>query len=304
MNVTLSQDHATRMRRARLALDGLSTGDALGERFFGPDHYILPLLRNRELPPAPWRWTDDTAMALSVYETLDRFGGIDPDALAQAFARRYTEDDRRGYGGGAHMILMSIAAGQSWRDVAGRVFSGGGSMGNGGAMRVAPVGAYFADDFAAAAEHARLSAIPTHAHPEGQAGAIAAAVAVAWAHGTHARGAADPADLFAQVLRHTPQGPTHDGIADAARMPLDADVSRAVRALGNGSRVTAPDTVPLCLWLAARHLNGYAEAIWQTIACGGDIDTNCAIVGGIVAMLVGQNSLPAEWLAKREDLPV
>ena len=41
-------------------------------------------------------------------------------------------------------------------------------------MRVAPLGAYFAEDVERAASEAHLSAQVTHAHPEGQAGAIAA----------------------------------------------------------------------------------------------------------------------------------
>ena len=81
MSFTPRPDHAARIARARLALDGLSIGDAFGERFFGPDQYVLPLLRHRELRSGRWRWTDDTAMALSVFETLDRFGGVDPRNL-------------------------------------------------------------------------------------------------------------------------------------------------------------------------------------------------------------------------------
>jgi hypothetical protein len=49
-------------------------------------------------------------------------------------------------------------------------------------MRVAPVGAYFADDLAQAAEQAHRSARVTHAHPEASAGAIAVAIAAAWAY--------------------------------------------------------------------------------------------------------------------------
>src|SRR5256885_69567 len=56
-----------------------------------------------------------------------------------------------------------------------------GSKGNGGAMRVAPVGAYFADDLDALHFHARASAQVTHAHVEGQAGALAVALAAAFA---------------------------------------------------------------------------------------------------------------------------
>ena len=71
--------------------------------------------------------------------------------------------------------------------------------------------------------------------------------------------------------------------------------------LGNGSRVTAPDTVPFALWCAARHADDFEEAMWTTVAGLGDRDTTCAIAGGIVA--AGGASIPAQWLEAREPLP-
>jgi len=56
------------------------------------------------------------------------------------------------------------------------------SFGNGASMRVAPLGAFFADQPPAlVCDEARLSAEITHAHPERIAGAIAVAVAAALA---------------------------------------------------------------------------------------------------------------------------
>ena len=72
--------------------------------------------------------------------------------------------------------------------------------------------------------------------------------------------------------------------------------------LGNGSRVTAPDTVPFALWCAARHLDQFEEALWATVSGLGDRDTTCAIVGGVVALAVGPSGLPPAWVAAREPL--
>lgn len=71
-------------RRARwaIALDGLSVGDAFGDRYFGPGIEVMPRIERRELAPAPWPWTDDTHMALSIVEMLCSHGTIDQDALA------------------------------------------------------------------------------------------------------------------------------------------------------------------------------------------------------------------------------
>ena len=42
--------------------------------------------------------------------------------------------------------------------------------------------------------------------------------------------------------------------------------------------------------------------MWTTASALGDVDTTCAIVGGIVALAVGSEGIPAEWLARREPL--
>jgi ADP-ribosylglycohydrolase len=298
----LPPDHQTRLKRAHLALDGLSVGDGFGERFFFGSR-PQALISARALPPFPWHYTDDTEMALAVIEVLKDHGRIEQEKLASTFARRYGDNPFRGYGGGARKILEAIARGVPWRDASSRIFAGAGSMGNGGAMRVAPLGAYFADDLAVLVDQARASAEVTHAHAEGQAGAIAVAVAAAWAWQVREDLPGQPPGKLLEVaLDFTPAGETRTGLARARALPADASVERAVAELGNGSRVTAPDTVPFALWCAARHLDNYAEALWTTVAGLGDRDTNCAIVGGIVALSAGRHSIPDDWLEARETL--
>jgi ADP-ribosylglycohydrolase len=321
---TLPLDHAARLDRARLALDGLSVGDALGQTCFHPDNFCDLLEDPHATARVPWPWTDDTAMALGIFEVLAEHGRIDQDALARRFASRWRAQPARGYGAGAHRLLGQLVAGADWRTAAGVLF-GGGSFGNGSAMRIAPLAAYFAEDgFAKVAEQAALSAAVTHAHPEGAAGGIAAAVAGAYAWVNRA-GRGDEAvkrGLFDAVLAHTPAGEVHKGVEQAATfafdlsrepavrlldygaatIPFDVAIEPVVRLLGNGSRISCQDTVPFCLWVAARHLDDYQTALVNTIRAGGDIDTNAAIVGGIVALAVGRAGIPPDWLAGREHL--
>jgi len=152
-------------------------------------------------------------------------------------------------------------------------------MGNGWAMRAAPIGAYFFDGFEAVVENARRSAEITHAHLEGQAGAIAVAIAAA----CMAQTIQEPSELFDIVLHYTPDSETRAGINQASKLPLTYDVRSAVSALGNGSQIISQDTVPFTLWCAARYVNQFEEAMWTTVSGLGDCDTNCAIVGGILA---------------------
>jgi len=291
------------LARARLALEGLSIGDAFGERFFVSPSLVESLILERAIPAAPWVWTDDTAMALSIFELLREEGRIDRDSLARRFGERYRRDPARGYGGTAHGILTAIAQGEEWREVAASVFDGQGSMGNGGGMRSAPIGGYFADDLDEVVEHAGASAEPTHAHPDGQAGAVAVAVAaaLAWQMGAKERELSGDA-LLREVHARTPAGATRDGIQKAMTLPLSYDPRTAVSALGNGSRVISSDTVPFALWCAARHLDDFVEALWTTVSGLGDRDTTCAMVGGIVALAVGYDGIPTEFVESREPL--
>jgi ADP-ribosylglycohydrolase len=298
-------DHAERVARARLSLAGLSTGDAFGETFFHREGSIRWRIHEQQTIEPPWSWTDDTAMAVSIVETLQRNGFIDQDELAQRFARRYAVEPWRGYGATAHEILTAIGSGVGWRDASSAAFGGEGSMGNGSAMRVGPVGAFFADDLEAAARNARLSAEVTHYHHDAQAGAIAVAVAAAMAW--RLQESTDPdrgEQLLEAVLDRTPGGPTYDGIRDALDLPWESDVETAAALLGNGSQVICRDTAPFCLWCAARHLDDYQAALWTTVEGLGDRDTTCAIVGSIVALSAGPEKIPPAWHAAREPLPI
>lgn len=297
----MTADHDTRLDRALLALDGVSLGDSFGERFFGPPDVVADMLVQRRPPAGTWSYTDDSEMALAIFDVLRRHASVDRDALAAGFARRYARDPMRGYGGTAHEILQALVDGADWRVVTPAVFAGQGSMGNGAAMRVAPVGAYFADDLDRVVTEARASADPTHAHPDGQAGAIAVAVAaaVAWQMRTCPDGQA----LLATVIERTPDGDTRGGLQRAARLRAqNASLTSAAQILGTGYRVISSDTVPFALLCASLHLDNFADAMWTTVTGLGDRDTTCAIAGGVVAMAVGRAGLPPTWLAAREPL--
>jgi ADP-ribosylglycohydrolase len=275
------------------SLEGLSLGDAFGERFFDPA--LIPFIDERRLPAPPWFWTDDTEMALSIVAELREHGRIDPDSLARRFVERY--DPARGHGGGAVRWMREVGSGVHWTTAARSLFKGSGSCGNGAAMRVAPLGAFFKGDCERSLSEARLSAEVTHAHPEGRLGAQAVALAATLVAGSDAlRGSR----LLAEVARLLPEGETKEGIRRAADLD-PAFVGDAARELGSGYRVLAQDTVPFALFCAAHHLGDFEGALWATVSQLGDRDTTCAIVGGLVALSV--EVLPQAWLEAREPLP-
>ncbi|MFH9615727.1 ADP-ribosylglycohydrolase family protein [Streptomyces pratensis] len=283
---------------ARRSLEALALGDAFGERWFPlfrPPRQAYAEVRARRTPHEPvWHWTDDTAMALALQRVLDEYGVVEQDRLALYYALAFDADQARGYGHGMHILLPELlAAPGDWRTLAPGLFEGG-SLGNGAAMRVAPLGARFHADLGRAAEQAALSAVVTHAHREGVAGAVAVAVAAALS----VRG---EFTLEAVAVR-TPEGLVRDGVLRAAELPFATEPWKAADILGSGRRIRADDTVPFALWTAARHQGDLETALWATAEGFGDVDTTCAIAGGVVGAATGVEGVPAEWRVRCEPL--
>ena len=291
------------IQRAMLSLEGLSCGDAFGECFFAlPFDQARRLMESRTTPRGAWSFTDDTMMAISIVETLKVHGKIEELYLAEHFAELY--DPFRGYGAAMHRLLMNVRGGRRWQEESASLFDGKGSFGNGSAMRVAPLGAYFADDLNLVVEQARRSAIVTHAHREAVAGAIAVAAAAAIAWRTREQDAMEWREFIGAVRALVPASQVRDGIDRALLLDAATTAPEAGMKLGNGSQITAMDTVPFVLWSAARFMGNFEEALWQTVSAFGDKDTTCAMVGGIVALRTGIEGIPAEWRQLREPLSV
>lgn len=278
-----------RLSLAYQSLQGLAIGDC-----YGNHHSSNQKKRLAEV----WEWSDDTLMALSIVSNLRQFGTINQDVLAASFARR--REGQRSYGQGATRLLKQIQAGTPWKTAAYEMFEGKGSYGNGGAMRAAPLGSYFSDDIEMVVKQARLSAEVTHAHPEGIAGAIAVAAAAAMA----SRKQEVSSQMFLDaIIAYTPSGEVRSGLQKAVGLPAETSFHQASIELGNGRPSIAQRTVPFALWAAAQSLKDYKNAIEKTAGVGGDVDTTCAIVGGIVVMRTGLDGIPTAWHERCEPLP-
>lgn len=282
----------SRDERLIQALDGLRVGDAFGFKLSIRPAYVA----QRLLPEAPWYWSDDTIMAVSVAAMLSHYGDIRQDELFEQFVLRYRFDPRRGYGGGMKKLLGSTPT-DGWRTATPALFGGEGSLGNGAAMRAPVIGAYFYEDLERVAEVARKSAQVTHAHREGIAGAVAVAcMAAIKCEGVKTA----PEEVIQSVADCTPESAVRDAILHSLTC-VPGDLEAAAEVLGNGSRITALDTVPLCVWWAAHAPATFEEAMWRLVGVGGDEDTNCAIVGGILG--AAGIAPPPSWLAATEAQP-
>jgi poly(ADP-ribose) glycohydrolase ARH3 len=305
---------ATLRQKFRGCLLGAAVGDVIGAaveaespayiaRTFRSVDDILATETVEEFTGPPWlvgRFTDDTQMMLCVAEWLIAGESDSPQQLLARFADAY--EPWRRYGPGTAAILRMFEAHRdNWRELATAMFPEG-SLGNGGAMRVAPVGLAYFGDIRKAAAVARESSRPTHSHPRAYQGASLQAVAVALATAAHDR--LDPA-AFLQSLRATLRyfsdlmqdtGKFADAL-DAIEHGLARGASCAEMSDTIGTGVTAHEAVPMAIYCFLRHADSYADVIHHAVFIGGDTDTIACMAGAIAGAYLGVEAIPPAWRA-------
>jgi poly(ADP-ribose) glycohydrolase ARH3 len=274
---------------------GLAVGDALGALFEGqtPSWLAGRFPSPQALLAAPQDtliYTDDTQMALGMAEALLEDRAIVEKTLCRVFAANYIPT--RGYGWGARSVLEAMEEGGDYRAVAASTFPGG-SLGNGAAMRVAPVGLFLHHDLDQVMEQAHLSALPTHVHPLGIEGAQLLACAVALVLRTNVF---DREQFFAELLARCRSEEYRDKLQQAMHAGPEE-----LAGLGNG--IKALESVPTALACFASAPDDYGLAISRAILLGGDTDTIAAMTGALAGAFLGIQALPAHLLEKLEDHP-
>jgi poly(ADP-ribose) glycohydrolase ARH3 len=274
---------------------GQAVGDGLGARFEGltaDDLYWLhgpaaDLIRNPD--GRTLYYTDDTQMLIGVAETLAEHGRILEEPLCRAFATNYQPE--RCYGPGARFVLEAMAAGGDWRGLAATQFPGG-SLGNGAAMRVAPVGLLFCDDLDRVMEEARLSALPTHVHPLGIEGAqlLAVAVALAVTMRRFRRRA-----FYRELLCRARSEEFRWALMAAAELRARHTLSFLGNSLEAHRSVV---TAIACFSVAPR---SYEAAVARAIGQGNDTDTLAAMAGALSGAHLGVTAIPPALRARLED---
>ncbi|HZE15910.1 MAG TPA: ADP-ribosylglycohydrolase family protein [Mycobacterium sp.] len=277
--------------RARGALLGTFVGDALGMPFEGASPGTIPVqLEMVDARLGRGTYTDDTEMMIVLAESLIADGSVEPALLARRFLERH--DPRRGYGAGTLRVFAHWQDGVSVSDAAALLFGGHGSLGNGAAMRIAPVAVLFSSDPERLVEEARRSAKVTHVHPLGVDGAVAQAVAVGAAMRTEEIVATARAAVETDEMRRR-----LDTVAELLTAP-PANPTTVAEKLGNTS--AAALSVPAAIY-AACHVDDFRGAVSYAVRCGGDTDTIGAMTGAIAGARHGHSEIPSNWVAFLED---
>lgn len=321
------------------SLVGLAVGDALGGPADGLDADAIRERYGRiegyrdAQPDDPRRWrqpglhSDDTQQALIVTEAILETGHADPETIANKMIALSDGPNtvpfgaHRGTGRNYRFSVQEMRRHRRWNS------GSRNTAGIGAAMRVAPVGLFFAGDDPALRTNASLSALVTHTDPR----ACLAACAVAYLAARVSRSSTpvDADESLAAVLQFVRRSQgwfmdTHGSRSHPAVRDTHGQFGDALEAL-SGKIQRPPDAVLPAIARTATELAGqevnhpcrgfalagvisaiyfflhyreqFSDAVLAAVNAGGDADSVAAITGALCGAAAGESAIPEPWLA-------
>jgi len=243
-------------------------------------------------------YTDDTHMTIGVVESLIQSRGFDGKHMTQTFIKNYETEPWRGYGPGPPRIFRMIKSGEPWDSAASKIY-GGGSFGNGSAMRMAPIGLLYSNNPAKLREIAYKSSSITHSHELGREGAALQAYAVALALNAPSDEELDREDFLLKLQNFAQNRLYKEKLAATKELLGEQDRRKVVAVLGNG--IEALNSVPTAIYCFLKQPKSYRDSMIYTISLGGDTDTIASMAGAISGAYLGIEAIPQEWGLKLEN---
>ncbi|MFH1023351.1 MAG: ADP-ribosylglycohydrolase family protein [Planctomycetota bacterium] len=293
--------------RYRGMLLGTAVGDAVGLSAEG-----IPRVRAKKMFKGVWRHrfifgqgmiSDDTEHTLFVVQSLLAYPQS-PELFARRLGwclRWWFASLPAGIGLATARACVKIWLG--FKPGKSGVFSAG----NGPAMRVAPIGAFFSESPVKRNTFTECCTTLTHTHPKALVGAKAIAFTAAWIvrDDLKQRPAVDAfADLLIGIASEDAEWAD---IVKSIKIHLDKDASveEFSDALGLHQGVTGYiyHTVPVVLFAWHKHFGDYEKTLTSVLDCGGDTDTTGAIVGALAGLSVGEKGIPPDWIHGICDWP-
>ncbi len=286
------------------ALLGLAIGDALGAPVefkkvgeFEPvtdfrycEHFDLP----------PGCWSDDTAMALCLANSLIEKQSFDPYDHLHKYKRwleeGYCTSTGRAVGVGQTILrsLLLYKDGDEPYVREARIYS----EGNGSLMRIAPIPLYFRNNPALALENAVLSSLVTHGASicsdccQYYTGLIIGAL-----NGVTKEELLS--DLYCPVVDYYNTNPLHEEVLAVAKGSFRDNEPPFITPSGY-----VPKTMEMALW-AFSATDTFKDGLLKAVNYGGDADTVGAIYGQLAGAYYGKVGIPEMWVnkvAKSEEI--
>jgi len=286
---------------APAVLVGTAVGDSLGMPFESYSDEVHPGLAewngeytegaHHKLPAGSF--TDDTEMSIALAESLIEKFAFDPADVAARYLA-WSKGTPHGMGGTTRKAMKALAGGKSWKE-SGVVLADPTAIGNGTAMRCAPLGVVFRRD--ALVPCLRTDAEITHRHVEAAAASQAVGLVVAAVIGsTRPLESVDMLEYAADAARHgLPETLVSAGLDKAVQLcKKNLPPADAVAVLGR--RGNAAQTVSSALYCAAYHSDNFIEGVWAAVRGGGDTDTRGAITGAVLGARNGELGIPPRFL--------
>lgn len=279
--------------RAIGAMVGLAVGDALGAPVefcqrgrFTP---VTTMTAGGKFKVRLGEWTDDTAMALCLADSLIECRGFDARDQMERYWRwgneGYNSTRKRAFGVG-----KTVAKAMSKYRRTGDPFAGSDdplSAGNGSIMRLAPVVLYYLARPDEAIRFAAESSRTTHQAEE----AIQACQLMAHVMCKAIYGAEEKAELFQNA---SPLGCSGLIAGLANRSYLDKQEDQIQ---GSGYVV---ESLEAALW-CFETTDSFHDAVLKAVNLGDDADTTGAVCGQIAGAYYGLDSIPPEWVGDLMD---
>ena len=274
--------------RAVGALLGLAVGDAVGTTLeFKPrDAYprLTDLVGGGPFNLRAGEWTDDTAMALALADSLVACGELNERDLLGRFADWWRNGTYSCTGTCFDIGVTTAQALKRWERtcVSHCGSTAPNTAGNGSLMRLAPVAIRFRDDRVALRDAAARQSRTTHAADE----AVEACV------------------LYAELMADAICGAKRSDVLGRRDGPWVGTIEAITAGSWRGKARNAiqasgyvAHSLEAALWSVSRTAD-YRSAVLTAANLGQDADTTAAIAGQLSGALEGCSGIPDAWLSK------
>lgn len=308
----------SRVDKVRGAFLGIAIGDALGmpletmtaetikQRFGFVTEYLEPKGHKWFDGRRAGTWTDDTQLSLAVAESLIACRGLDLDDMAERHVEALAEDDK-GWGNSTRNAIQRIADEVHWSK-SGKSDNPGDGLGNGVAMKVAPLGLITHLDSLTEDGLRKICQLAWMTHYTLMASSSAFAQIEAL-NMCFTNSGTLPRETFAfstwssasagykiseSTIEPTKEKVGSDVLHDRLEYLFFHDLSRATEEIiemFDEGTCYVYNSLPFSYAFFMRNMHSI-ETLYDVINAGGDTDTNGSIVGALLGALNGASIFP------------